>query len=182
VLSPILVGSAGHSTAMSVFVSAQGQHHQFLPQVLSIDVQSFTVLPDRVYGGHYAVYELAATVSLPPPRASASVSGSENALAQRQPEKFQQIAVVQKRFSDFQRLHDHIASAYSGTCYTLPALPPKTWLVRRFDVPFLVGRKRRLQHYMNGLLLLPGVAENPDLRAFLVPQYSRGTLHETDEI
>ena len=30
-------------------------------------------------------------------------------------------------------------------------------------MPFLVGRKRRLQHYLQGLLLLPGIAENPDL-------------------
>ena len=73
-----------------------------------------------------------------------------------------------RRFSEFQRLHEHIVSAYSGTCYTVPALPPKTWMLRRFDLPFLVDRKRRLQHYLQGILLLPSVAENADLRAFVM--------------
>ena len=109
-------------------------------------------------------------------------------------EGFDTEVVVQRRFRDFQRLHELVVSYYTGTSYAVPELPPKTWMFRRFDLPFLVDRKRRLQHYLQGLLLLPGVAENPDLRAFLLPKHSnyfgnllqQSTLRdwdqETDEI
>ena len=133
-----------------------------MPQVLSIEVRSFSVLNDRVYGGHYAVYELCASIALP----TAMQSGGTL-------EGFATEVVVHRRFSEFQKLHELVASSYTGTSYTVPLLPPKTWMLRRFDLPFLVDRKRRLQHYLQGLLLLPGVAENADLRAFVMPNYSK---------
>jgi hypothetical protein len=120
-------------------------------------------------GGHYAVYELCTSVSLP---GRSRPEGSPGGARGR--EEFGTEVVVQRRFSEFQRLHEHIVSAYSGTCYTVPALPPKTWMLRRFDLPFLVDRKRRLQHYLQGILLLPSVAENADLRAFVMANDGHG--------
>ena len=55
VLSPLMVGSGGHSTAMSVSMSSTGMYQQFLPVVLSVVlsvvlpvVLSVDVLDDRV--------------------------------------------------------------------------------------------------------------------------------------
>ena len=183
VVVPVLVGAAGHCAAASVSRSFR----RMVPQVRSIEVCSFAVLEDRVYGGHYAVYRLRTSIALPTKMLPGENNNKANAL-----EGFDSEVVVERRFSEFQRLHELVASCYNGTCYTVPALPPKTWMLRRFDLPFLVDRKRRLQHYLQGLLLLPGVAENIDLRAFLVPNYGNqaGTrlqqslLHnqQTDEI
>lgn len=185
VVVPVLVGAAGHCTAASV--SRTRPFQQMVPQVRSIEVCSFAVLEDRVYGGHYAVYQLRASIALPPTKMQPDeINNTASALEGLDSEVF-----VQRRFSEFQRLHELVASCYTGTCYTVPALPPKTWMLRRFDLPFLVDRKRRLQHYLQGLLLLPGVAENVDLRAFLVPNHGQtrtllqqSLLHnqQTDEI
>ena len=49
----------------------------------------------------------------------------------------------------------------------MPTLPPKTFVMRRFDIEFLVDRRRRLQFYLQSVLKIPNIAVNPDLRAFL---------------
>lgn len=159
VILPVLVGAAGHCSASSV--SRISPSERLVPQVLSIEIRNFAVLDDRVYGGHYAVYELCTSIALPPTMSDDTLEGFETEV------------IVQRRFSEFQRVHELVASCYTGTSYTVPVLPPKTWMLRRFDLPFLVDRKRRLQHYLQGLLLLPGVAENADLRAFVMPNHRK---------
>ena len=108
--SPLVVGHAGHTLASRCL-----QHDAVSgPRVVSCDVRSFVILNDSAHGGHFATYEIASCWQQP----GSGRQGRE---------------VVQRRFRQFAALHAHIQSAYSGTSYALPKLPPKTFCIRRFD-------------------------------------------------
>ena len=109
--SPLVVGHAGHTLASRCL-----QHDAVSggPRVVSCDVRSFAILNDSAHGGHFATYEIASCWQQP----GSGRQGRE---------------VVQRRFRQFAALHAHIQSAYSGTSYALPKLPPKTYCIRRFD-------------------------------------------------
>ena len=63
-------------------------------------------------------------------------------------------------------VNDHIETSCVALLCCLE-LPPKTGPLRKFEVKFLLDRRRRLQHYLVALLRVPGLTANDDLRAFL---------------
>ncbi|CAM9547202.1 unnamed protein product [Chrysoparadoxa australica] len=77
-------------------------------------------------------------------------------------------APVFRRFSDFDKLHCLVWSAYRGhhLAANLPALPAKT-LKRTCAVDFIEQRRRELELYLKRLVKIPHAFENPDVLDFL---------------
>jgi hypothetical protein len=128
-------------------------------RTMSCSVRSFCI--DKLDDGHVAKFDIWTEC-----RSRGDMSGSPKEQPAVEPTKAE-ATVVRRRFSDFQQLHALLASSLQGTVYAMPSLPPKTFVIRRFDIPFLVERRKRLEFYLQALLRIPTIPENPDLHAFL---------------
>jgi len=73
---------------------------------------------------------------------------------------------INKRYSEFDRLHEILVKSFPHAAASIPELPRKS-IVSRFRPRFLEKRKDGLNHFINCILLNPEFAASPILKDFI---------------
>lgn len=73
--------------------------------------------------------------------------------------------MVKRRYSDFEKLQDSLSRRFRKLKKQLPQLPKTAWY-RKTDADYVKKKGIKLEAYLNGLLVIPDVANSPELYNF----------------